>query len=478
MDLLFDSTKGAGLNCFRMGESWLLEDQNGTWHWKQSVYDTGEIWVAKEAKKRNPAVAFWSAPWTPPLWMKTVPAMGNGVLQTQYYQRYADYKSRFIRDMRDKEGIAMMANSVQNEPHACCHGYGSCYYSPENIRDFVRTNLGPTLKRDGLTSTTIMIPESNYPQPEWAQATLNDTAASKYAGIFGWHQYADGNKPPLLNVPGKESWATEVSNLGGPWNGYGDTTWFGALFVHDQIFDAMANKDANAWLYYLFAGDGMGGILALSGNGNYSPSAKRLWWVAHYSKFVKPGWVRIGTSVKQVGDGAKITAFKDPASGRFAIVVGNHGYSSPGNSITVTCDGFTPLKVSAYLTPGENQNAHLQGPTDVPIVNGKFTYLVPNVSIATLVGETQAVGVERVIARHSPAHSYAMRVACGLRLIMDQAAPGEAELIDSQGRIRGRWILAANETQTLQTAYPIGVGVHFLRVRPLAGARTRTLVLH
>ena len=162
LDLLFDSTKGIGLNCFRFGESWLLEDQNGTWHWNQSVYDQGEIWVAKEAQKRG-KIVFWSAPWTPPLWMKTQQAMGGGELQTQYYQRYADYKSHLVRDMRDKEGITMMANSVQNEPQFGSASYGGCGWTGNQIRDFVKNNLGPTFKRDGLDkTTTIMIAESNY----------------------------------------------------------------------------------------------------------------------------------------------------------------------------------------------------------------------------------------------------------------------------------------------------------------------------
>ena len=294
-------------------------------------------------------------------------------------------------------------------------------------------------------------------------------------GILGWHQYPDGSSPPLLNVPGTESWATETSR--GEWSGMGDVGWPGALWTHSQLYDAVVNKDASSWSYYMFGGDGNGGLMAISGS-TIDSTAKRFWWVAHYSKFVRPGWVRIGTSTNLIAGGARISAFKDPASGRFAVVVGNEGTSKPGPTITVTCDGFAPRKISAYLTPGEDQNAHLQGPTDVPIVNGKFTYTVPNVSIVTLVGETQAAGTNHVLAAQLLTCVTAVRVPSGLRVVMDQPVRGRAELLDSQGRIIAQWKLAAREVQTLHAVHPVGAGVHLLRVQPDGRACACTIVLN
>jgi len=301
LNLLFDSTKGIGLNCFRFGESWELEDPDGTWHWGAGR-GPQEVWIAKEALKRNSNMKFWSAPWTPPLWMKTEQTVGGGALQRQYYQRYADYKCRFIREMKEKEGIQMMGNSLQNEPHFN-PSYGGCNYTPENIRDFVRDYFGPTLVREGLADVKIMIPESNEAQPQWAQAAMNDPEAAKYVGILAWHQYNDGNQPYFGTVEGKETWFTEVGH--DPWGGMGYTGWNEALWVHNQLYGAIVNNDANSWSYYQFAGDGNGGLAAVDG-ANFDVTAKDVWWVGHYSKFVRPGWVRIGTSVKRVGDGAML----------------------------------------------------------------------------------------------------------------------------------------------------------------------------
>jgi glucuronoarabinoxylan endo-1,4-beta-xylanase len=460
LDLLFDTTQGIGLTCFRMGENHLIESPDGAWHWASSTDEQDEFWVGREALKRNANMKIYSVPWTPPLWMKTQQTMGGGELQTRYYQQYADYKSHFVRDLRDKEGITLFANSVQNEPQFGSASYGGCSYTGEQIRTFVRDYLGPAFKRDGLDkTTTIMIAESNYGESQFVDPTVSDPAALAYVGLLGWHQYNDGG---FARPAGKESWSTEAST--GPWSGLGDVGWGQALWVQSKLYDAIVNKEANSWSYYLFGGDGHGGLLAISG-ATCDTTAKRFWWVGHYSKFVRPGWVRIGTSVNTVGDGVNIAAFKDPVSGRFAIVVGNQGISKPGNSITVTCSGFTPRKVSVYLTPGEDQNAHMVGPTDVPIVNGQFTYLVPNVSIATLVGETQAVGADRAIAALAPARVTAARVPSGLRVIMDRPVAGRAELLDSQGRIIARWDISPKTEQTLRLSRPISHGPHILRIQ-------------
>jgi glucuronoarabinoxylan endo-1,4-beta-xylanase len=474
LDLMFDSTKGIGLNCFRFGMSWLLEDQStGAWHFNQNVYDSSEIWVAREALKRNSKMMIWSAPWTPPLWMKTQQSMGGGELQSQYYQRYADYTAHFVRDMRDKAGIPLMAVSVQNEPQFGSAGYGGCSWTGAQIRDFVKNNLGPTLKRDSLDkTTTIMIAESNYGESQYVDPTVNDPAALAYVGILGWHQYNDGG---FARPAGKESWSTEQSH--GGWSGFGDVGWTEGLWQNGALYDAIVNKDANCWVYYIFSGWGNGSLFASNGT-TIDSTAKKIWWLGHYSKFVRPGWVRIGTSVKTVGDGAKLAAFKDPKSGKFAIVVANTGISAPGNSITVTCEGFTPKKVSAWLTPGD-QNPHMVGPTDVPIVNGKFTYLTPNVSIATLVGETGAVGTERAIAAQPPVRMTAARVPSGLRVIMDRPAAGLAELLDSRGRMVARWRVDAVREQTLRLSQPLAGGVHFIRVMSDGGeALMRTTMLN
>jgi glucuronoarabinoxylan endo-1,4-beta-xylanase len=349
---------------------------------------------------------------------------------------------------------------VQNEPQFGVASYGGCGYTGEQIRTFVRDYLGPAFKRDGLDkTTTIMIAESNYGETQFVTPTLNDPAALAYVGILGWHQYNDGTTP--TTVAGTESWATETAH--GPWGGATtDLSWGEALWRHSQLFDAVVNKNASSWSYYKFVSGGVSGLLYVYNN-DYATS-KGFWWIAHYSKFVRPGWMRIGTSATIIGGGAKIAAFKDPASGRFVIIVGNEGTSKPGPSITVTCDGFTPRKVSAYLTPGEDQNVNMQGPTDVPIANGKFSYTVPNVSIATLVGETQAVGADRAIAAQTTARMTAARVPSGLRVTMDRPAAGLAELLDSRGRMIARWNIDAVREQTLHLSNPLGSGVHFIRV--------------
>jgi len=378
LDLLFDTTKGIGLSNFRMGESWMLEDPDGTWHWARGSGEQQEIWVAKEAQKRNPNIKFWSAPWTPPLWMKTVQTMGGGSLQTQYYQRYADYKSRLIRDMRDKEGINLVASSVQNEPHFNPN-YGGCYYSGANLRDFVKNNLGPTFVRDGVAAK-IMIAETNWNQPAWVDVSMADSIARDYVGIAGFHTYETDVLPyPKAAQYGKEVWMTEAS--GAPWGGIGDLTMTQAMPYVQQLHKCMSVARTNAWVYYEFAG---GGNPPVRLNGGSYLVAKLLYCLGNYSKFVKLGWRMIGAT-NYAPDSLFVgtTAYRDSTSGKFAIIATNWDKIGP-HDISFTLQGFRTAKVTPWLT---DDNAHsISQQADIPVTGGLFTATLPALSITTFTG--------------------------------------------------------------------------------------------
>jgi glucuronoarabinoxylan endo-1,4-beta-xylanase len=377
LDLLFDSIKGIGLNMFRFGESWELEDPDGTWHWGAGR-GPQEIWIAKEALKRNANMIFWSAPWTAPLWMKTVQTMGGGSLQSQYYQRYADYKSHFIRDMRDKEGIALTANSIQNEPHFN-PGYGGCYYSGSNIRDFVKNNLGPTFARDGI-STKILIAETNWNQPAWVDVSMFDSVARSYVGIVAFHNYETDVIPyPRAAQYGKELWQTETSL--DPWSGVGDLTMNQARPFTIQLHKCMALARVSAWHYYEFIG---GGNPPLRLSGSSYQIAKLLYCIGNYSKFLKPGWHMIGAN-NFAPDSlfVGVTAYRDSSNGKFAIVATNWD-KIESHDLSFTLQGIRTAKVTPFLT--DDNNHSLNQMAVIPVTGGQFTTTLPIMSVTTFTG--------------------------------------------------------------------------------------------
>ena len=69
-------------------------------------------------------------------------------------------------------------------------------------------------------------------------------------------------------------------------------------------------------------GGGVDNSALTDSNGN---PAKRAYVTGQWSKFVRPGWYRIDVTD---ASGMSITAFKNPTTGQFAVVVVNSGSSN------------------------------------------------------------------------------------------------------------------------------------------------------
>ncbi|WP_217451985.1 glycoside hydrolase family 30 protein [Mucilaginibacter humi] len=71
--------------------------------------------VLKEILSVNPNIKIPGSPWSPPLWMKSNHNIRGGRLLDKYYDVYARYFVKYIREMK-KHGITIDAITVQNEP--------------------------------------------------------------------------------------------------------------------------------------------------------------------------------------------------------------------------------------------------------------------------------------------------------------------------------------------------------------------------
>jgi glucosylceramidase len=83
----------------------------------------------------------------------------GGRLENQYYQTWADYYIKFIKEY-EKRGINVWGLTVQNEPMAT-QSWESCIYSAEEEGDFLKNNLGPTLWKNGYKDKKVMIWDHN-----------------------------------------------------------------------------------------------------------------------------------------------------------------------------------------------------------------------------------------------------------------------------------------------------------------------------
>ena len=115
---------------------------------------------------------------------------------------------------------------------------------------------------------------------------------------------------------------------------------------------------------YLVASDGK--VVTPSG---------RLWAMAMWSRFVRPGAFRVATSGSASGVGT--TAFRNE-DGSVVVVFVNSGNSA--QSVKVSFNGFTPAQAQAYVT----DNSHSVDPTDSNLAGGAVTVSVPSHGMLTV----------------------------------------------------------------------------------------------
>jgi len=443
MDLLFDSISGIGLTMVRHQQPYDCLDASGNWRWDT---DLDEVYMCQEAQKRGVRM-FWTAPWTPPpMWKQfNDPSGQGGPLQRDHYQDYANYQSRIIREYKTRFGIDFMGVSVQNEPHFG-PTWDGCPYTPEDLRDYIRDFLGPTLARDNVRAT-IIAPESNFFQPQWADVFMADPNAAKYVGIVAFHVYEGAPQPyPKAAAAGKELWETETSLMGGV-----DDSWPLAITFADQLHHCLTYEEVNAWHYWWLLSNTREGLIRKAGNTYVIP--KLYYYVGHYTKFIRPGWKRITCTPPEFqGNNGRclLSAFKDPASGKFAIVVANIGIGNPGPTINFRLNGFAPGTVTPIRTIGEDdKNVIMRTEAAIPVTSGAFSFTIENVSIATILGQGTPTTIISPPKQREQANFSAAFVDHGLRLHMPGPLAGKAVLAAVDGKIIAEWPVKAMADQVL-----------------------------
>ena len=184
--------------------------------------------------------------------------------------------------------------------------------------------------------------------------------ARKYVASLPYHGYDFKNFDVILNLhkkyPGLPLWMTEVCwayEAGAPANvRLPRYDWEDGDFWGNQIFSDL-QAGAAAWIYWNTILDEKGGPWAISPiHGNPDPNVQHpivivnrqtkqvtytglYYYLAHFSKFVRPGAVRIGTSGGAT-KGVRCVAFKTPEGGFVAEVINTN---KADNAATLAWEG-------------------------------------------------------------------------------------------------------------------------------------------
>ncbi|MGC2161964.1 MAG: chitobiase/beta-hexosaminidase C-terminal domain-containing protein [Silvibacterium sp.] len=260
-----------------------------------------------QAKNLNPQMKILANPWSPPGWMKNTDSMLGGGLLTADETAFANYFVKYIQAYQ-AAGVPLDYISLENEPLNNTTAYPSMGMDAGTELSVLRDYLLPALTANNI-STKVLVYDHNWDTPSYPDTVLSDPTVLASAQVAGtaWHGYAGtpgAQQTVQNNFPAKGAWMTEHS--GG--------TWIADQFTSDflEITQVMRNS-ARAYVKWSLAlnenlgpnltqNAGLGGcdtctpIVTVNSQTGAITKDIEYYTLGHYSKYVLPGAVRIGSS--------------------------------------------------------------------------------------------------------------------------------------------------------------------------------------
>ncbi|OPX43410.1 glucuronoxylanase XynC precursor [Ruminiclostridium hungatei] len=325
-----------------------------------------ELDTAKAAIK-NGAIVF-ASPWSPPSDMvQTV--NGQRHVKPDKYAAYAQHLNDFVSFMK-QNGVDLYAISVQNEPD---YGNEWTWWTPQEILTFMKNNAGSINCR-------VIAPESFQYLKNISDPILNDAQALANLDILGAHLYGTqvSNFPyPLFKQKGagKDLWMTEVYYPNSEANSA--DRWPEALDVAQHMHNAMVEADFQAYVWWFIRRQ----YGPMKEDGTMS---KRGAMMSQFSKFVRPGYVRVDAT-KNPNTNVYISAYK--GDNKVVIVAINKGTTAVTQNFVL--QNGSASKFSTWIS---DSSRNVAAGTAVNVSGGSFTAQLPAQSVTTFVADSGISG--------------------------------------------------------------------------------------
>ncbi len=287
--------------------------------------------------------------------MKTNGNIIGGSLIPDSAAAYGRYLNDFALYMA-ANGAPLYAISVQNEPD-WNPSYEGCQWSADQMRDFLK-NQGHLI-----SATRLMAPELVNNNQSYINTLLNDPGAVANLDLLGTHIYGGGIvENATAKTLNKEVWMTEHLDT----NIYYTANINTAVEIHNCL--TQANFNAYIWWYgkRFYGPIGQDGLVTTRG-----------YVMSHFSRFIRPGAVRIGTGANTRSE-VLVSAYIN--SGKKVIVAINTGLNNVNQQFTLQGGGIG--NILPYTTTG-SRNAD-QGALISPVSN-VFSFMLPPNSITSFV---------------------------------------------------------------------------------------------
>jgi glucuronoarabinoxylan endo-1,4-beta-xylanase len=361
ISLFFDASNsaGIGLSILRTSIAPGGAPSNGDWTNLQKAQALG--------------ARIWAAPWTPPAnWKTNGDTANGGDLLPAHYGDWAASLAGYVTTAAS-HGVTISGVSIQNEPDYTA-AYDSCIYSTDEMVAFINV-VGPLFAAMS-PRPKLMMPETSSWSALWGftSAVEASATAASFTDIYATHQYAGD---PTQQSKAKPIWETEFSTFDG-FNAAIDN----GISVAQTIHQAIVTGGVQAWHYWWLIGlgtDNEGLIGQGSDAADHPTMTKRFYALGNFSKFIRPGFVRIG--VANAPNGVSLSAYRDPKTSAFAIVAINPGAADA--SIGVFLNGLAASSVVPWVT---SSALDLAPQTAIDASSGSFAADLAASSVTTFVG--------------------------------------------------------------------------------------------
>ena len=347
---------------------------------------------------------------------------GGGRVDPARYQEMARWVLSFVKGYGDFVGIPIDSFSFQNEPDY--EGFYNTTSYGRVAKDVNNPSAGSTtdwtLYADAFQAivdelalhpeiqTKMIGPEIMTVAP-WAngnsdqvrqglvdQGLIDDidiVGAHGYEGVADsasgwntfWNRYDQDNRPIYM---------TEHSGENQNWMDSGTSVGNGALGLALKIHNAFTYGHASTFEYWSFSNNTIGSSLVQPANRSTPTADYKYCAMIHFSKFIRPGAVRIGSSFENgqsaigganwldADDSLNVSSYWHPVDKQLTSVLVNMRPVSDVTTISLPA-GVNIASVQQFRTSGTEKFAQL---ADLAVVDGKVTLTIPAYSVVTLQG--------------------------------------------------------------------------------------------
>ena len=377
--LLYDQKYGIGLTGYRynlgagsadsgLGNYWDPNRRAQSFEVAPGEYDfskdAGAQWFLKEVVRlgADEITLFFNSP-LERLTISGTAQVTKGMNKNIEPENYAEW-AKYACDVTEyflSQGVPVKFLSPINEPQwAWDDGQEGCHYEPQQIAGVYIAFLEEMEKRPALAGVELSGPESG----EWGGQTIQYVSALLGNQKLSEHFKAVDNHSYWSNTQSKVSFKNwmkvqypDVKIRMSEWcemvNGT-DLTMDSAIHLAQCVQEDLTVLDAVAWCTWVGVSPGgyRDGLIHATENGTGEKSIvplKRLWAYGNYTRFIRPGFVRVDANGVK---GAYPVAFKGERDGKqqLVIVLNNEQFSSQFIELAGDFSAYSKMEIHETST--------------------------------------------------------------------------------------------------------------------------------